>query len=127
MGQMGFFDVDNRYATLDAKHGPLAKINAVVPWETFRGRLEKVWRKPPEQRKSNAGCKPWDAIVMFKAIILCALYNLSNDQVEYQIPSLRGGGHSRLHEGTKANAQPQRTASLHEGHARQPAKADQRH
>ena len=85
MGQMGFFDVDNRYATLDAKHDPLAKINAVVPWETFRGRLEKVWRKPPEQRKSNAGCKPWDAIVMFKAIILCALYNLSDDQVEYQM------------------------------------------
>ena len=85
MGQMGFFDVDNRYATLDAKHDPLAKINAVVPWETFRGRLEKVWRKPPEQRKSNAGCKPWDAIVMFKAILLCALYNLSDDQVEYQM------------------------------------------
>ena len=26
----------------------------------------------------------WDAIVMFKAIILCALYNLSNDQVAYK-------------------------------------------
>ena len=29
--------------------------------------------------------KPWDAIVMFKTIILCALYNLSDDQVEHQI------------------------------------------
>ena len=82
---MGFFDVDNRYATLDAKPDPLAKINAVVPWETFRGRLEKVWRKPPEQCKSHTGCKPWDAIVMFKAIILYPLYNLSDDQVEYQM------------------------------------------
>ena len=26
-----------------------------------------------------------DAVVMFKAIILCPLYNLSDDQVEYQI------------------------------------------
>ena len=85
MTQMGFFDVENRYATLDAKHDPLVKINAVVPWETFRSRLEKVWRKPPEQRKSDAGRKPWDAIVMFKAIVLCALYNLSDDQVEYQM------------------------------------------
>ena len=85
MGQMGFFDVENRYVALDAKHDPLAKINAVVPWEAFRSRLEKVWRKPPDERKSNAGCKPWDAIVMFKAIILCALYNLSDDQVEYQM------------------------------------------
>ena len=93
MGQMSFFDVENRYAALDAKHDPLVKINAVVPWEAFRSRLENVWLKPPDKRKSNAGCKPpvqaggrlWDAIVMFKAILLCALYNLSDDQVEYQM------------------------------------------
>ena len=85
MAQMGFFDVENRYAALDAKNDPLVKINAAVPWEAFRSRLENVWRKPPDKRKSNAGCKPWDAIVMFKAIILCALYNLSDDQVEYQM------------------------------------------
>ena len=37
--------------------------------------------------KSRAGRKPWDAsIVMFKTIILCALYNLSDDQVEHQDP-----------------------------------------
>ena len=64
---------------------PLVKVNAAVPWEAFRSRLERVWRKPADKRKSNAGCKPWDAIVMFKAIILCALYNLSDDQVEYQM------------------------------------------
>jgi len=85
MGQMGFFDIANRYAGLDAKNDPLVKIDAVVPWEDFRSRLETTWRKSPEERKSNAGCKPWDAVVMFKAIILCALYNLSDDQVEYQI------------------------------------------
>ena len=85
MGQMGFFDIANRYAGLDAKNDPLVKIDAVVPWEGFRVRLEAAWRKPPEERKSNAGCKPWDAVVMFKAIVLCALYNLSDDQVEYQL------------------------------------------
>jgi len=85
MGQMGFFDIANRYADLDAKNDPLVKIDAVVPWEHFRVRLEAAWRKPPEERKSKAGCKPWDAVVMFKAIVLCAVYNLSDDQVEYQI------------------------------------------
>jgi IS5 family transposase len=85
MGQLGFFDIANRYAALDAKNDPLVKIDKVVPWENFRTRLEATWRKPPEERKSNAGCKPWDAVVMFKAIVLCALYNLSDDQVEYQI------------------------------------------
>jgi IS5 family transposase len=85
MGQMGFFGIANRYAGLDAKNDPLAKIDAVVRWEDFRFRLEAAWRNPAEERKSNAGCKPWDAVVMFKAIVLCALYNLSDDQVEYQI------------------------------------------
>ena len=81
MGQMGFFDIAKRYAGLDAKNDPLLKIDEVVPWEDFRPRLEAAWRKPTEERKSSAGRKPWDAVVMFKAIVLCALYNLSDDQV----------------------------------------------
>jgi IS5 family transposase len=85
MSQLGFFDVANRYAGLDAKNDPLLKVDSVVPWEDFRPHLEVVWRKPANERKSSAGRKPWDAVVMFKAIVLCALYNLSDDQVEYQI------------------------------------------
>ena len=57
----------------------------MVPWEDLRARLEAVWRRADKVRKSRAGRKPWDAIVMFKTIILCALYNLSDDQDEHQI------------------------------------------
>ncbi len=85
MGQLGFFDIAKRYEALDAKNDPLVKIDAVVPWEEFRARLEAVWRTPDAARKSAAGRKPWDALVMFKAIVLCELYNLSDDQVEYQL------------------------------------------
>jgi IS5 family transposase len=82
---MGFFDVAKRYAGLDAKKDPLVGIDTLVPWESFRERLEGAWRRPAAARKSAAGRKPWDAIVMFKAIVLCELYNLSDDQVEYQL------------------------------------------
>jgi IS5 family transposase len=85
MSQMGFFDISNRYAGLDAKNDPLVKIDAAVRWEDFRPSLEAVWRSPVGERKSAAGRKPWDAVVMFKSIVLCALYNLSDDQVEYQL------------------------------------------
>ena len=85
MGQMGFFNVGKRYAGLDAKGDPLAQIDGVVSWEVFRPRLEAFWRKPPEERKSKAVCKPWDAVVMFKAIVLCKLYSLSADQVALQL------------------------------------------
>ena len=85
MAQMGFFDLSDRYASLDAKKDPLVEINDVVPWEEFRPLLEQVWRKPESERKSRAGRKPIDAVLMFKTLVLGALYNLSDDQVEYQI------------------------------------------
>ena len=85
MAQMSFFDLSDRYASLDAKKDPLVAIDAVVPWEEFRPTLEGVWRKPDAERKSRAGRKPIDAIVMFKALVLSALYNLSDDQIEYQV------------------------------------------
>jgi transposase, IS5 family len=85
MAQMGFFDLSDRYASLDAKKDPLVEINDVVPWEEFRPLLEQVWRKPESERKSRAGRKPIDTVLMFKTLVLSALYNLSDDQVEYQI------------------------------------------
>ena len=85
MGQRGFFDVETRYAKLDAKGDPLVALNALVPWGDFRLRLEAVWRRPSGERKSRAGRKPWDAVVMFKAIVLGALYNLSDEELEHQL------------------------------------------
>lgn len=85
MAQMGFFDLYDRYASLDAKKDPLVEIDAVVPWEEFRPVLEGVWCKPAAERKSRTGRKPMDAIVMFKTLVLSALYNLFDDQIEYQV------------------------------------------
>src|SRR5215218_6340701 len=85
MGQLGFSDLDKRYRSLDAKKDPLVFLNEVVPWEDFRARLSAVWRKPAEERKNAAGRKPWDEIVIFQTLVLQALYNLSDDQLEYQI------------------------------------------
>ena len=53
MAQMGFFDLSDRSASLDAKKDPLVEIDAVVPWEEFRPALERVWRKPDADRKSR--------------------------------------------------------------------------
>ncbi len=85
MGQMGFFDLSNRYAGLDGKNDPLVFLQKTVPWENFRPELKALWRRPDEERKSRAGRKPWDEILMFKVIVLQQLYNLSDDQIEYQI------------------------------------------
>ena len=36
-------------------------------------------------KKSNAGCKRYDAVMMFKIILLKRFYNMSDEQAEYQI------------------------------------------
>ncbi len=84
-GADGFFDLSDRYASLDTKKDPLVEIDAVVPWEEFCPALERVWRKPDAERKSRAGRKPMDAVLMFKTLVLSAHYNLSDDQIEYQV------------------------------------------
>ena len=84
MAQMGFFDLSDRYTSLDAKRDPLVEIDAVVPWEEFRPTLERAWRKPEGERKSWARGKPMDAVVMFKTLVLGALYNLSDDQIKFR-------------------------------------------
>lgn len=48
----------------------------------FRKDLGKARDK---ELKSNAGRKPFDAVLMFKILILQSLYNLSDDQLEFQI------------------------------------------
>ena len=90
MTQPGFFDLARRYESLDAKPDPLVALNRLIPWETFRptlrAALEAAGRRVrPETRKSRAGRKPIDEIVMFKVLILQALYNLGDDAVEYQL------------------------------------------
>ncbi|MDZ7753209.1 MAG: IS5 family transposase [Gammaproteobacteria bacterium] len=80
--QPGFFDLDNRYQELEKLGDPLPTIERVVDWESFRPMLEKIHQKT---RKSNAGRKPYDVVLMFKVLVLQHLYNLADEQTEYQI------------------------------------------
>jgi len=82
MMQTGLFDWQTRFEQLDNGGDPLVKLNDVVNWELFRKDLEKLRDKG---RKSNAGRKAFDAVLMFKILILQSLYNLSDDQLEFQI------------------------------------------
>ena len=85
MSQMGFFDADKRLSVLSAKGDPLVSISALVPWEMFRGDIEAVVLTADAFRKSNAGRKPIDALVLFRMLVLQSLYNLSDEQIEYQV------------------------------------------
>src|ERR1700741_4209978 len=85
MGQLGFLDAEKRLAALSAKGDPLKSIDRLVPGESFRADIEAVVLTPDEMKKSNAGRRPADAIVMFRMLVLQALHNLSDEQAEYQV------------------------------------------
>jgi IS5 family transposase len=80
--QPSFFDLDNRYAQLSKQGDPLEKLSAVVDWELFRPIIERMDAKP---RKSLAGRKPTDRVLMFKVLILQRLHNLADERLEFQI------------------------------------------
>ena len=80
--QPSFFDEEDRLAKLEKLGDPLSQMDSIVDWKAFRPLLKKIHDK---QRKSNAGRKPYDVTVMFKMLVLQALYNLSDDQTEFQV------------------------------------------
>ena len=85
MGQMGFDDLQRRLDVLSAKGDPLETIKATVAWEDFRATIEAVTETKREERKSNAGRKPYDTILKFKIVVLQSLYNLSDERTEFLI------------------------------------------
>ncbi|WP_419600153.1 IS5 family transposase [Thiolapillus sp.] len=80
--QPSFFDQENRLAQLEKLGDPLPRLDSIVDWDEFKPILKMIYQK---KRKSNAGRKPWDTVLMFKMLVLQSLYNLSDDQTEYQV------------------------------------------
>jgi IS5 family transposase len=81
-GQRGFFDLDERREMLSVAGDPLERLAAVVEFELFRGELDDALDRSD---RSKGGRPPYDAVLMFKVLVLQTLYTLSDDQTEYQI------------------------------------------
>jgi transposase, IS5 family len=80
--QPGFFDWDRRYAALSVAGDPLERLALVIDFELFRPELEA---RLARSDRTKGGRPPYDAVLMFKILVLQTLYTLSDDQTEYQI------------------------------------------
>jgi IS5 family transposase len=78
----GFWDQDIVLSKLSKLGDPLEKLDKGVKFEMFRELLEERLTNEP---KGKGGRPPYDYVLMFKIMILQRYYNLSDDQVEYQI------------------------------------------
>lgn len=82
MKQATIFDEENRLELLSQLGDPLEILNKVIKWEMFRSVLNQACRK---EDTGKGGRPPYDVVMMFKILVLQRLYNLSDDQTEYQI------------------------------------------
>jgi IS5 family transposase len=79
VGQRGFWDEQQIVAKFQEKKPALMLLTDSIPWESFRPLLDKGY---VHERKSQAGRKRIDPLILFKMIVLQQLFNLSDEDLE---------------------------------------------
>lgn len=82
MKQRTFFEENDRLKRLSDMGDPLEKVAVSTNWETFRPKLNKVFKK---ERRGAGGRPPFDYVMMFKILLLQQWYNIADDITEYVI------------------------------------------
>ena len=70
----GLFDYEFQLDEIKKHQPPLQKLNQIIDWELFRKPLEDAFVN--DNRKSNAGRKAYDRLLLFKILILPPFSNL---------------------------------------------------
>ncbi|MCG4258487.1 IS5 family transposase [Acetobacter senegalensis] len=82
MKQPGFFDVEERLARLSGLGDQLEAFSRTVDFEVFRPDLDQA---PAYSDGIKGGRPPFDAVLMFKILVIQTLNNLSDERTEYLI------------------------------------------
>ncbi len=83
--QISLWDESARLERLSQLGDSLEKLNSAVNWEIFRPRINKAIKSMKNEAKGAGGRPAYDRILLFKILVLQRVYNLSDDQTEYQI------------------------------------------
>ena len=81
---LGLFDDHFLLETLSKLGDPLQKLNKFINWKIFESPINEVF-KNEDRDLSRGGRPPFNRLILFKALVIQSLYNLSDDQLEYQI------------------------------------------
>ena len=81
---LGLFDDQFLMEKLTNLGDPLQKLNRYIDWRIFEKTLNETFKE--ENKDMSKGGRPsFSRLMMFKALLIQSLYNLSDDQLEYQI------------------------------------------
>jgi len=81
--QRSLFEYETRLDKISGIGDPLERLNKRIPWnKLFRNIIEKALTK---EKKGPGGRIAYDYIMMMKILIIQRAYNLSDEQIEFQI------------------------------------------
>jgi len=78
----GLFEDQFRQEKITNMNDPLEQLNHFIRWEDFRPVIDKAFAVTDP---SLGGRPPFDRVMLFKVLVLQRMYNLSDDNTEYQI------------------------------------------
>ena len=78
----GLFDKAMRLEELHEMGDPLARLDEVIDWTLFAAVFERL---PKAEPKGFGGRPAFAPAMMFKALVIANLYQLSDQQLEFQI------------------------------------------
>jgi IS5 family transposase len=85
VGQRGFWDEQQRVSKLQEK--PILKqLSELISWESFCPLLDQWYVL---EQKSKARRKRIDPLTLFKMLVLQQLFNISDEELEYQVNDRR--------------------------------------
>ena len=82
VNQPGFFDLPDHMKRLSDAGDPLEEMSRVIDFEAFRSTLDAALQYSDG---SNGGRPPYDAVAMFKVLILAAQHNPSDERMAFFI------------------------------------------
>ncbi len=80
--ESGLFDKAIRLEELHEMGDPLARLDEVIDWTLFASTLERI---PQAEPKGLGGRPAFRPLMMFQALVIQNLYQLSDEQLEFQI------------------------------------------
>lgn len=84
INSLGLFDDHFLMEKLTKLGDPLQKLNEYIDWRIFEKPLNEAFSNEAKDLKKG-GRPPFSKLILFKALLVQSLYNLSDDQLEYQI------------------------------------------
>ena len=84
MDQYTFFGDHQALEALTQQGDRLVELDRHIDWAALVEVAEGIWRVGADKKEAR-GAKPWAAETMLRILVLKRLYNLSDEQMEYQL------------------------------------------